>query len=61
MTLTKNHRCAARGCKRRVPIKMLMCRAHWYTVPKPIRDRVWATYRPGQEAVAQKEGRVTDG
>jgi hypothetical protein len=31
-----------------VPPEMLMCRKHWYMVPKPIRDRVWAEYRHGQ-------------
>lgn len=25
------------------------CRPHWFTLPKPLRDRIWATYRPGQE------------
>jgi hypothetical protein len=25
------------------------CRPHWYRLPKSIRDRIWATYRPGQE------------
>jgi hypothetical protein len=28
---------------------MFMCRRHWFKLPKSIRDRVWATYRPGQE------------
>ncbi|MCA8949329.1 MAG: hypothetical protein KDE27_07490 [Planctomycetes bacterium] len=27
---------------------MLMCRRHWFMVPKPIRDRVWLHYRAGQ-------------
>ena len=25
------------------------CRAHWFKLPKPLRDRIWATYDPGQE------------
>lgn len=25
-----------------------MCKRHWFMVPKQMRDRVWATYRPGQ-------------
>lgn len=25
-----------------------MCRAHWFAVPKSLRDRVWTTYRRGQ-------------
>ena len=24
------------------------CAKHWYMVPRPIRDRIWATYRTGQ-------------
>jgi len=29
-----------------------LCRAHWYTVPKGLRDRVWALFRrePGSRA-----------
>jgi hypothetical protein len=27
---------------------MLMCRRHWFMVPRLLRARVWATYRPGQ-------------
>lgn len=25
-----------------------MCRRHWWSLPKRMRDRIWATYRPGQ-------------
>ena len=25
------------------------CRAHWFALPKRLRDAVWAAYRPGQE------------
>ena len=25
------------------------CRDHWYALPKSLRDRIWATYIPGQE------------
>jgi hypothetical protein len=28
---------------------MFMCKQHWFSLPKPLRDAVWATYRPGQE------------
>jgi hypothetical protein len=44
-----NHVCHARKCMVPVPPKMLMCKRHWYMVPKELRDRVWATYRRGQE------------
>jgi hypothetical protein len=43
-----SHHCHARGCTVSVPPEMLMCRNHWYKVPKKIRDAVWRTYRPGQ-------------
>jgi hypothetical protein len=26
-----------------------MCKTHWYTLPAKLRNRVWATFRPGQE------------
>jgi hypothetical protein len=25
------------------------CKAHWFKLPKRLRDKVWATYRSGQE------------
>lgn len=43
------HTCPARGCDARLPDKILFCRPHWYALPKPLRDAIWATYRPGQE------------
>lgn len=42
------HACHARGCETEIPPELLMCRRHWYMVPKAIRHRVLATYRPGQ-------------
>ena len=43
------HHCHARGCKVDVPPARFMCRRHWMTLPKPMRDAIWATYEPGQE------------
>jgi len=43
------HTCHADGCTKPVPPKMFMCKRHWYAVPKPLRDAIWATYRQGQE------------
>jgi hypothetical protein len=45
-----SHRCPVRACTTRVSPDKLMCRAHWYQVPKPIRDAVWATWRSGAGA-----------
>jgi hypothetical protein len=25
------------------------CKPHWFRLPKHLRDRIWATYQPGQE------------
>ena len=44
----RSHGCHATACRVAVQPEMLMCRRHWFTVPKAIRDRVWATYRSGQ-------------
>lgn len=43
------HFCHAYGCQVEVEPKMFMCRSHWFRVPKELRDRIWALYRPGQE------------
>jgi len=43
------HLCHAEGCPEAVLPRMAMCRTHWYMVPKPLRDRLWAAYVPGQE------------
>lgn len=44
------HRCAAIGCDKLVPARMLMCRPHWFMVPGAIRSRIWNSYMPGQES-----------
>lgn len=43
------HTCHAEGCDLVVPPKMFMCRRHWFTLPKRMRDAVWDVYVPGQE------------
>ena len=44
-----SHRCHARDCGAPVPPSMLMCRRHWFKVPKRVRDQVWDAYSRGQE------------
>ena len=46
---TRGHTCHWPGCQKQVPPAMWGCTAHWYRLPKPLRDAIWATYRPGQE------------
>lgn len=36
-------------CNEQVPLKFLMCRQHWFMIPRQLRDRIWAAYQPGQE------------
>lgn len=43
------HRCHADGCETPVPPKMLMCRRHWFMVPRLLQARIWQHYVPGQE------------
>ena len=42
------HTCHARGCETPVPPRMLMCRKHWFMVPKDVRSAVWREYREGK-------------
>lgn len=42
------HTCHATGCTKRVPPEMFACRAHWFALPKHLRDHIWLTYRAGQ-------------
>ncbi len=44
------HTCHWPGCDRRVPPKLWGCREHWFALPRAIREEIWRTYRPGQEA-----------
>jgi len=43
------HTCHATGCPLHVPERMFLCKTHWFRLPKPLRDRIWATYVDGQE------------
>lgn len=50
VALPRAGRCPIAGCGEQIDPSRLMCRGHWYLVPKQIRDRVWATWRSGQGA-----------
>lgn len=43
------HHCHWPNCPIEVPPKLWGCKKHWFTLPKYLRDKIWATYRPGQE------------
>lgn len=46
---TFDHHCHWPGCERKVPPAMWGCKTHWFKLPMRLRNRVWRTYRPGQE------------
>jgi hypothetical protein len=46
-------RCPIPGCSSRIDSSRLMCRSHWYLVPREVRDQVWATWRSGQAAFSR--------
>jgi hypothetical protein len=46
---TFDHHCHWPECERSVPPAMWGCKAHWFKLPMRLRNRIWATYRPGQE------------
>lgn len=46
---TRKHECHWPGCNQQVPPAMWGCKRHWFILPKSLRDKVWKTYRPGQE------------
>lgn len=48
--LPEKHECHWPTCKVEVPPSMWGCKKHWFKLPKKLRDRVWETYVPGQEA-----------
>jgi hypothetical protein len=53
---TRKHDCHWPGCGRACPPAMWGCKEHWFALPKPLRDRIWRAYRPGQE-IDQRPGR----
>lgn len=42
-----SHQCPGLNCAATVPTSQVACRAHWYSLPKPLRDRIWWAYRSG--------------
>jgi hypothetical protein len=42
------HLCKAHECPERIPFERLMCKPHWFSLPKPIRDAVWREYTGGE-------------
>lgn len=47
--MSYGHKCAAESCLKIVASEMLMCRRHWFMVPKDLRELVWAGYHRGMD------------
>jgi hypothetical protein len=43
------HTCHWPDCTIEVEPAMWGCRNHWFKLPLALRNKIWATYRPGQE------------
>ena len=50
--------CPVPGCGDQIDQTRLMCRRHWYQVPKRLRDQVWRSWRSGQEANSHEHQRA---
>lgn len=45
----RGHTCHWPGCETNCPPAMWGCKAHWFRLPKRLRDLIWDTYEIGQE------------
>lgn len=46
--MSKSHRaCPHPDCRQMVSAEMFGRRTHWFQLPKPIRDAIWASHRAG--------------
>lgn len=48
-TARRSHQCHWPGCTLYCAPRFWGCKAHWFQLPKPIRDRIWKEYIYGQE------------
>jgi hypothetical protein len=48
-TQTRAHTCHWPDCKKQVPPALWGCKAHWFKLPQDLRNKIWASYRAGQE------------
>lgn len=57
---TRRHHCHWPGCEEQVPPAKWGCRRHWYMLPIGLRNKIWAAYRPGQEATQTPSRRYVE-
>ncbi len=46
--------CQVPRCREQIDPSRLMCRRHWYRVPKQQRDQVWATWQSGRGVLSSE-------
>jgi hypothetical protein len=46
--VSDTHECPVDGCDVQVGLDHLMCREHWFLVPKVLRHQVWRAWRGWQ-------------
>jgi len=46
---TRPHTCHWPNCGKQVPPAMWGCKTHWFKLPADIRNKIWSTYKAGQE------------
>ena len=44
--------CPVKTCEKSISGEHLMCRDHWYMVPRSIRSKVWNSWRARQAAMS---------
>lgn len=47
--MVRGHICHWPGCKKEVKPALWGCSQHWFRLPQSLRNKIWATYKPGQE------------
>jgi hypothetical protein len=55
-----DHHCHWPGCGKAVPPAMWGCKQHWLKLPLHLRNKIWASYRPGQEIEKRISGSYYD-
>jgi hypothetical protein len=57
---TREHHCHWPGCDKQVPPAMWGCKCHWFKLPVALRNKVWASYVPGQEVLGTPSARYLE-
>jgi hypothetical protein len=57
--MSEMRECPVDGCEERHPRSLMMCRDHWFAVPKPLRDEVWESYRH-EGVLSERYGEARD-